>query len=331
MLVRIVIVTNTAGDMLRRCLKALLIQSRADFEVVVVDNGCTDGNAETTIPKDERFSLVRPEGNIGFGAGNNLGAAGATTPWIATLNPDAYPAPDWWERMAAAITRFPDAAMLGCVQVDANDQTVIDGIGDHWFPVGLGWRSWSGQRRPRPEGFGETFSPCAAAAFYRRDVFERVSGFDEKFFCYLEDIDLGFRLRLIGEWCLQVPDAVVEHEGSGLNKRDSDFVRYHTARNRIWMFVKDTPGPLFWLLIPWHILLVLLLLARAASRGRLSIEMKGVRDGVRDMPRVWRQRRAIQASRRISWIRAAGALTWNPLTALRRGSDLRPVHNPEKG
>ena len=103
-----------------------------------------------------------------------------------------------------------------------------------------------------------------------RALFLRLGGFDERLFCYCEDVDLGYRLRLVGEPTLLVPDAVVRHVGSAsTGGRRSDFAVFHGTRNRFWVFVKDTPPVLFWLTLPLHILATVVLFARHATRGEL--------------------------------------------------------------
>ena len=89
----------------------------------------------------------------------------------------------------------------------------------------------------------EVFSPCAAAALYRRSALVEIGGFDDDFFCYSEDVDLGFRLMLAGHSCLYVPTSVTHHVGSGTTGgQNSDFAVYHGHRNLVWTYVKDMPG-----------------------------------------------------------------------------------------
>ena len=147
---------------------------------------------------------------------------------------------------------------------------------------------------------GEIFAPCAAAALYRRSTFLEVGGFDQDYFCYFEDIDLGFRLRLLGYHCRYVPDAVVLHVGSAVTGRRSSFSLYHGHRNLVWTYCKNMPALLFWIYLPQHLLLNLGTVAWFALRGQGIILLRAKWDALRGLPRCWRQRRVIQASRRIS-------------------------------
>ena len=154
-----------------------------------------------------------------------------------------------------ATTRHPDAVMFGSTQIDAADIRRLDGAGDVYHASGLVWRGHHGAPVGSLPPEGEVFAPCAAAALYRRDLFLEAGGFDEGFFCYCEDVDLGFRLRLLGHKCIQVAGARVHHVGSAITGRRSTFATYHSTRNRIWMFVKNMPMALLVPLLPLHIAL----------------------------------------------------------------------------
>ncbi|MBA2673410.1 glycosyltransferase family 2 protein, partial [Ramlibacter sp.] len=146
---------------------------------------------------------------------------------------------------------------------------------------------------------GEIFSPCAAAALYRRAAWDAVDGFDEDFFCYLEDVDLGFRMRLAGWRCVHVPESVCYHAGSALTGRRSDFSTYHGQRNMVWLFVKNMPSWLFWLLAPAHLVLNLLAPPALARRAQFGVAWRAKRDALRAWPALWRKRRAVQRQRAV--------------------------------
>ena len=311
--VSVLIVNFNSGDWLARCLGGLVGQSMAAFEAVVVDNASHDGSlarARAAVD-DPRIRFEALPDNLGFAAGNNHAARFARAPLLATLNPDAVPARDWLERLIAAADTYPDVAMFGSTQRAAGDPTRFDGIGDAYFALGLPWRGGFGRAlRPLPARF-ESFAPCAAAALYRRDGFEALGGFDERFFCYVEDVDLAFRWRLTGGRALQVSDAMVDHAG-GASAASSGFAAYHGARNLIWTFVKNMPGPLFWPLLPGHVALVKLLMLRALVRGEARPVWRGVWHALAALPAIWRERRRIQAARRASACQIARALNWAP-------------------
>jgi GT2 family glycosyltransferase len=313
--VSVLIVNFESGDYLARCLEALCRQTVDDFEVLVLDNASRDGSLERarTAVADPRIGFEQGADNLGFAAGNNRLARRARAPLLALLNPDAIAAPDWLARLLDAARAHPDVAMFGSTQLDAGDPARFDGIGDIYFAPGLPLRGGHGRPvRALPLLFA-SFAPCAAAALYRRDGFLALGGFDERYFCYCEDVDLAFRWRLAGGRALQVGDAMVRHAGSvSARAAPSGFAAYHGMRNLIWTFVKDMPGPLFWLLLPAHVALVKLLLLRALFQGNGRPVGRGLVHALAGLAEMWDERRALQASRRVSAWSIAAALTWAP-------------------
>src|SRR5262249_32741731 len=142
----------------------------------------------------EGWQVLRLEENIGFAAGNNRAIAMVRSPWVAALNPDAFAEPDWLSQLMNAVNRYPDAGAFGSLQIVANRPDRLGGVGDVYNPAGLCWRGGFGQPIAGNCLEGEIMSPCAAAALYHRESLLAVGGFDEDFFCYGEDVDLGLRL-----------------------------------------------------------------------------------------------------------------------------------------
>src|SRR5690606_3819880 len=163
-------------------------------------NASTDGSPERIAEEFPGVTLLRCERNLGFAAANNLAIRAAQEcEWIALLNPDAFADENWLKELLAAAERRPECASVGSRLLRADDPGTLDGIGDVYHLSGLAWREGFGKPAA---GFGlkpkEIFSPCAAAALYRASVLREVEGFDEDYFCYAEDVDLGFRMRLLG-------------------------------------------------------------------------------------------------------------------------------------
>lgn len=324
--VAVIVVNYRAGRYLPRCLAALAQQRFRDFEVIIVDNASGDGSLEAVEPLPAGYRALRLPANLGFAAANNEAAADTAAPWLATLNPDAFPEPEWLSELMAATRRHPDVALFGSTQIVADEPELLDGVGDVFHISGLTWRH--GHRRALatcpPEG--ETFSPCAAAALYRRDAFLAAGGFDARFFCYNEDVDLGFRLRLKGERCVQVPGARVLHVGSAITGAGSAFAAYHSTRNLLWTLIKNMPGPLLAISLPLHLGAQALRLGLMATRGLARPALNGLQDAVRAIGPLLAERRRIQAGRRISVVATARALAWSPTAPFRAffGRQARP-------
>ncbi|MBN2886899.1 MAG: glycosyltransferase family 2 protein [Chromatiaceae bacterium] len=314
--VLVVIVNYNAGIHLRRCLDALAAQSLRPRTVIVVDNASCDDSLAGLEQHYPQFQLIRSPCNLGFAAANNLGVREAPkTRWIATLNPDAFPASDWLEQMLRAVRQHPEYAMFAsCLLLDGDDGR-LDGAGDCYHPSGLAWRRRHAQLDKPPLPAGEVFAPCAAAALYQRSVFEAVGGFDEDFFCYLEDVDLAFRLRLLGERCWYVPEARVVHLGSAITGYRSDFSTYHGQRNLVWTYVRNMPAALLWRSLPLFFLVNLAALIVGWRRGQFGVVARAKWDALRGLNRCLKKRRATQATRQVECAELARAFTpgWRAL------------------
>ncbi|MDD3836552.1 MAG: glycosyltransferase family 2 protein, partial [Phenylobacterium sp.] len=275
--VSVVIVVYNSGPTLDRCLEALKAQTFRDFEVILSDNASPDGSAQEAARRDPSLRLLENGANLGFTGGVNRGAEAARGRWLALLNPDAYAAPDWLERLMEATRRYPDVKAFASRQLMADDEQRLDGLGDVMAAAGFPFRGGYGGRDPGPMAPGEVFSACGGAMLIDKDLFLEVGGLDERLFCYCEDVDLGYRLRLRGEPTLVIPEAVVRHEGSASSGGPrSDFAVWHGTRNRLWVFVKDTPPVLFGLTLPLHLAATALLFVRHAMRGELAAPLRGL-------------------------------------------------------
>jgi N-acetylglucosaminyl-diphospho-decaprenol L-rhamnosyltransferase len=324
--VGIVIVTHNSKEHLPRLKAAVEAQTARDFALVLLDNASHPDQRPTVEELPAGARLIQSEENLGFAAGNNRAAALLATPYVALLNPDAFPEPGWLAALLAAAERHPKAGAFGSTQISAAEPGKFDGVGDCYHAFGLPWRGGYGAKI-HPISDGETFSACAAAALYRREAWLAAGGFDERYFCYVEDVDLGFRLRLLGWRCVQVADAIVAHVGGASSGKRSSFSLYYGARNRLWTFVKDMPAALLWPMAPFHVALTLLLLAIAVARGEIKPTLHGVIDGLRGLPAMWATRRSVQRSRVASLTALAQALAWSPLAAARRAPVVRPLRD----
>ena len=309
-LVTVVVVNYNSGQWLLRSLNALALQTHRPAKVFVVDNNSTDDSMSEIKAQFPEFECILLDKNIGFAAANNLAIDRCNTPLVALLNPDAYPEPEWLGALVEASAKYPKAASFGSLLLLADQPNLIDGVEDVYHASGLVWRGGHGRPINDGDAWGrEIFSPCAAAALYRTDVLRQVGGFDEDFFCYLEDVDLGFRLRLDGWGSRFVPEAQVLHVGGATSGgRHSDFSIYHGHRNLTWAFVKNLPGPLLWLLLPLHILMSVVCLVHMAYIGQARIFLRSKRDAALGLPRSFEKRKKIQSGRKVSLLNVLAML-----------------------
>jgi GT2 family glycosyltransferase len=324
--VSVVIVTYQSGPTLGRCLAALRAQTVQGFEVILSDNASRDGAPQAAAAEAPFIVLAENGSNLGFAAGNNRAAERAKRRWLVMLNPDAYPEPGFIEALVDAAGANPAVRCFSARQRMAENPSRLDGLGDAITGFGFNFRSHFGQPDPGHIDLAEIFAPCGAAMMIDRALFLELGGFDERFFCYCEDVDLGYRLRLLGEPVLLAPHAVVRHEGSvSTGGRRSDFSLYHGARNRLWMYLKNTPPLLLWLTLPVHLAVTLAVWGRAWIQGYGRPVSRGLKDSLKGLRGMWRTRRALQAKRRVTSADIASLMVWNPVDALNRRGRQRRV------
>jgi GT2 family glycosyltransferase len=297
-----VVVPNFNGeDLLPRCLDAIRAQTVPAEDVVVVDNASADGSRELLAARHPEARVLALAANRGFGVAANLGVELARTTFVAVLNSDAEPAPDWLEQLLAA-PRPADVWAWGSVLIHSGTG-LVESAGDAYDRAGFAFKLAQG-RAPHelPERCYEAFAPPGAAPLYRRRVFRELGGYDGRFFMYYEDVDLAFRAQLAGHRALMVPRARVRHDvgGSGFGPHS----RRYIARNSLWCAVRCIPR------------LRLASLARSTARetrnaardGYLAPYASGRLAAVATLPRALADRRRIQRARRVPLERVDAAL-----------------------
>ncbi len=301
--VGLVIVTYNAAGFIERCLSAVAGQSRPPDRVIVIDNASRDSTVDVAREAATAASLdveiVALDQNEGFARANNRGAAAlADCELVALLNPDAFPEPGWLAALIEAAEGHPEAGSFASRLMRDGATDVLDGAGDVCHVSGLVWRHGHGRPLSEvPEALTArpVFSACAAAALYRRQDWLEAGGLEARFFCYVEDVDLGFRLQLRGRGCWYVPDAVALHVGSATSGVGSAFSVYHGHRNLEWLFVRNMPSSLFWRYLPLHAAASLVALVWFALRGRGGSIIRAKWDALRGLGKAWAERRFIQS------------------------------------
>jgi N-acetylglucosaminyl-diphospho-decaprenol L-rhamnosyltransferase len=292
----VVIVTFNSKDAVGRNLPVLLGQLRPDDELVVVDNASTDGTADVVTQVAPNATVLRNETNEGFASACNRGAERAGGELLLFLNPDAAPASGFVDaiRRPALDGGHGWAAWMGLV----TDGGSINTSGGVIHFTGIAWAGNAGHplseapRLPREVPF--VSGACFAV---RSDDWRRHRGFPAEFFMYCEDVDLSLRLRLAGGRLGIEPDARVDH--------DYDFAKGQfkwrmLERNRWAMVIRTYPGPLLLLLGPGLLATELALVFVSLSGGWGGQKALATIDTLRSLPRLLRERRTIQAGRRIS-------------------------------
>jgi GT2 family glycosyltransferase len=296
--VDIVVITYNSNATLPRVLEALAAQTFRDFRVILIDNASRERPAP--LPENLPFpvSYMEMADNLGFAEGMNQGLKAATAPYLVALNPDAFPEPAWLAALVDAIERHPEIAALGSLQRAATDDSRIDGFGDHYLLTGQAWRGQTLPPAPATGGPEFCFGVCAAAALYRTEALRTIGGFDGRYFCFYEDVDVSFRLRLAGYHCAVLRSAVVRHVGGASFAGLSDFAERLIARNEWWTLIKNMPWPLLMLSAPAFLLIQLVSLAR----GRHPARAAGLREALARTGEFWAARAMARSGPVLRWI-----------------------------
>jgi GT2 family glycosyltransferase len=297
----VVLLNYNGWELLNAALPSVVAQRFEGYEVVVVDNGSSDGSVENLARHWADVRVVALPENVGVTAALNRMVQATTSEYVALLNNDVELSPDWLALLVEALDREPRIASVAGKLRRMDAREIIDRVGDT-----LAWSSACHGRGAgaRDEGQydspAEVFSVGGAAALYRRSVFEEIGEFDEQFFAYLEDVDWGFRARLAGYVNHCEPAAVGLHRGGATLGEVNPFSLYHLRRNQIWLALKNYPGSRLLLHLPELLWFNTFQLAIAARRGNGRLVLGAYRDALAGLGGVLRKRRKIQARRRIS-------------------------------
>lgn len=248
-LVSVVIPTMRGCSWLPACIAALRAQTFRDFEIIVVDNASSDGSAEWLAAQPD-VRVIRNESNLGFAAACNQGIRAGNAPFVALLNDDAQPEPQWLAALVHAIQHpqaliptFQSLHLGACasLMLFADRPDVVQSAGIAIDRAAIAWDRLRGHPADSAEANQprEVFGASGGACLYRRAMLDEVGLFDERFFAYLEDVDLAWRAQRAGWRCLYVPQARVLHRTSATSGEGSAFKNRLLGRNKIWLAVKN--------------------------------------------------------------------------------------------
>ena len=238
-----VVIPNFNGiAFLDSVLASLEGQTLNNFEVILVDNGSTDGSCSFVTANYPWVHLIELSENFGFCGAVNAGIRAAKAPYVLLLNNDTEVKEDFVEEMLAAIRRHKNAFSCGARMVQDHDRDKLDDVGNYYCALGWSFARGRGKDIHAYETEDRIFSACAGAAIYRKKILEKIGYFDEEHFAYLEDTDIGYRARIYGYENWYAPKAIVYHVGSGTSgSRYNQFKTRYSSRNNIYLIYKNMP------------------------------------------------------------------------------------------
>lgn len=308
--ISIVIPHRNGREILFRCLEALSSSRFRDFEIILVNNASTDGSVVAAVEAFDNLRVIEARRNLGYAGGCNLGMLFSRGEFLLLLNNDAVMAPEALGRLVEAAERWPRAAALQPKILSLSNPKVFDYAGAAGGMMDLlGYPFARGRlfdTLERDEGQYDTPAPIfwasGACCLLRRTALEETGLLDEDFFAHMEEIDLNWRMQLLGWEVRYVPDAVVYHDAGTTLAAVSPRKTYLNHRNGLLMLAKNfSPVTLLWLL-PLRIVLDLAAAAQALGQGRGSHAVAVLRalvDFLCMLPGLLPKRRAVQRTRRL--------------------------------
>ncbi len=301
--VSIVIPNWNGKHFLKDCLDSLLLQTYKDLEIIVVDNGSKDGSVEFLQANYPQVKVPCFEKNTGFSPAVNRGIRESKGEYLALINNDTVVDALWVEELVKALKAHPEIGSVGCKMLAYDDRTLLDGVGDGYRRGGLPGRI--GHREKDTGLFDEEryiLGACGGAAMYRRSMFVDIGLFDEDYFAYLEDVDMGLRAQSAGYKCLYVPTAKIYHLGCGTTGSGYSYLVVRlSSQNNINTLIKNIPGPMMWRFLFEIFRCQGFYLAVVCIRGgQLFAWLEGFGRAILLLPKMLAKRKAINKARRVS-------------------------------
>lgn len=252
--ITIIIPNYNGAAYIEDCLHSLENQTYQEFNICVIDNASSDGSADIVEQKFPEVALVRLSQNYGFSRAVNEGIKRTKLPYIILLNNDTRAEPDFVKELYQAINKDEKVFSVGAKMLQMNRPELIDDAGDLYCALGWAFALGKDWNKKHYEKEANVFSACAGAAIYRRALFEQIGYFDEFHFSYLEDVDVGYRARIMGFQNRFTPKAVVYHAGSGTTgSRYNPFKIRLAARNNWYVIYKNMPAGQIILNLPFFL------------------------------------------------------------------------------
>ena len=314
----VIIPSWNGRHLLGSCLNAVERQQGVVASIIVVDNGSTDDTSSWLAHAYPHVTVIKNEQNRGFAAAINQGILGTQSEWLALLNNDAIPDPEWLAHLVSAGLRDPMIGAVASRLMFQGAPEYMNSAGIRVDSAGVAWDLWAGDR-DWPEAPMEVFGASGGACLLRRSMLDDIGLFEEDFFAYGEDVDLAWRGRLRGWRAVLAPSAVAHHALSATAIEGSPFKKFQLANNRWRVIIRNYPTWPLLLHLPIILFYDLLPVVHALVR-RDTIALRGRIMALLQLPTLLKQRRAIQRRRVASWrsLREAMSPVESPLSLYHR-------------
>ena len=270
-------------------LSSLERQTIRNFEVILVDNGSTDGSCAFVSAEYPWVHMIQLPENYGFSRAVNEGIHAARSPYVLLLNNDTEAEPDFLEEMVAALRRHKKAFSCQAKMIQLHDRDKMDDAGNYYCALGWAFARGKGKDIRHYDREQKIFSTCAGAAIYRKKFIDRIGDFDEEHFAYLEDVDLGYRARIAGFENWYIPEAKVYHVGSATTgTRYNKKKVFLAARNTIFVIYKNMPVLQLALNVPFIFIGMFIKTLFFVRKGFGEDYCKGILEGICDCRKCWK-------------------------------------------
>jgi GT2 family glycosyltransferase len=276
---------------------SVLKQTYKDFEVIIVDNGSTDGSQDYIRGEFPNVYLISLDQNYGFCRGNNIGIKAAKGEYIVLLNNDTVVEKDWLQKLYECMQSDPEIGFCASKLLSYTERHLLDAAGDGFSICGAGYKRAYLEEAELYDRDEFVFGACAGAAMYKKEMLDKIGLLDEDFFVAYEDSDLSFRAQLAGYKCKYASQAKVYHKINSTLGKLSDFYVFYGHRNVEYAYYKNMPGKLIFRSIIPHLAYNFLALAYFTKKGKMLSFIKAKLDFLRNIRKVCLKRRDIQKSK----------------------------------
>jgi len=283
-MISVVIPNYNGKKILEACLNSLEEQSYKKFEIIIVDNGSSDGSQSFIKKIYPNVELVALDKNYGFSYAVNRGIEASTGEYIALLNNDTKVDSQWLYNLYNAMQKDEKVFSVGSKMIRFDDTNIIDDAGEEYNLLGWAYQLGAGKSIDKYNNAYKVFANCGGAVIYRRDILDKIGYFDESFFAYMEDIDIGYRALINGYKNIYEPTAKVLHIGSATSgSKYNSFKARLVARNNVWVPYKNMPFLQYVMNIPFLILGTIIKLMFFYKKGLAKDYIAGLQEGVKGL------------------------------------------------